>query len=103
MKGSVQPFVVSYRATAEGPNVTFKNLGQGFDMTGTGQPDGTLSLSGAMTLAPGLIQSGTLLGQWTPQKLDFAATIKFDVTPAQGPKMTCSVKSHATGAAAPTT
>jgi hypothetical protein len=103
MKSSVQPFLVSYRASADGTNVTFKNLGQGFDMTGTGLTDGTLNLSGSMTLAPGAVQSSTLIGRWTPQKLDFATTIKLELTPAQGPKMICNVKGRATGAATPTT
>ncbi len=98
-----QPFDVSYRASAQGSTVTLKNLGQGFDMTGTGQSDGTLSLSGGMDLAPGVRQSGTLKGRWSPQQLDFEAGILFEMTPPQGAKQTCSVKAKATGSATRTT
>jgi hypothetical protein len=103
MKNSSQPFTVSYRASADGPNVTFKNLGQGFDMTGTGQPDGTMNLAGGMSLGPGINQSSTLLGKWSQQKLDLAATIKYEIAPAQGAKTTCNVKSKATGPVSTTT
>ena len=99
-----QPFDVSYRASAQGANVTLKNLGQGFDMTGTGQPDGTLSLSGGMDLVPGVRQSGTLKGRWAPQQtLTFEAGILLEMTPPQGAKQTCNVKAKATGSATRTT
>ncbi len=100
---NTQPFDVSYRASADGANVTLKNLGQGFDMTGAGQRDGTLSLSGGMDLAPGVRQSGTLKGRWSPPQLDFEAGILFEMTPPQGAKQTCNVKARATGTATKTT
>jgi hypothetical protein len=98
MKGTFQPFTVSYKASADGGNVTFKNLGQGFDMIGTAQPDGSMNLAGSMPLGGGITQSSTLLGKWSSQKLDLAATIKYDgfQTP-QGAKGSCNVKSKATG------
>jgi hypothetical protein len=101
--GSAQPFDVSYRASAEGANVTLKNLGQGFDMTGTGQRDGTLSLSGGMDLGPVARQSGTLKGRWSPPQLDFEAGIRLEITPQQGPKTICNVVARATGTATKTT
>ncbi len=98
-----QPFDVSYRASAAGPNVTFKNLGQGFDLTGTGQPDGTVMLSGGYNPAPGFRQSGTLSGRWSPPNLQFQAGILSEITPPQGPKQTCTTTAKATGKATSTT
>ncbi len=104
MRNTVQPFTVSYRASADGSNVTFKNLGQGFDMKGTGQPDGTMNLAGSMPLGGGITQSSTLLGKWNAQKLDLAATIKFEgFQSPQGANGSCSVKSKAAGPVTTTT
>jgi hypothetical protein len=72
-------------------------------MAGTGERDGTLSLSGGMDLVPGVRQSGTLKGRWSPPQLDFEAGIQFEMTPPQGAKQTCNVKARATGTATKTT
>lgn len=99
---AVTPFSVSYRASADGSNVTFKNLGQGFDMIGSGQPDGTLSLAGGYSPTPGLQQNSTLKGSWNQKNLDLAATIDFIAT-QQGGTFTCTVQARATGPVTTTT
>jgi len=95
---AVTPFTVSYRASADGSNVTFKNLSQGFDMTGTAAADGTLALAGGMTISGGVKQSSTLNGPWNKKALDLAATINFELN-----NVVCDIKARAKGPVSVTT
>jgi hypothetical protein len=95
---AVTPFTVSYRASADGSNVTFKNLGQGFDMIGTAGSDGTLALAGGFTMPSGVKQTSTLNGPWNKKALDLAATINFEFS-----GNVCDIKARAKGPVSVTT